>query len=164
FIPTFSGFHAMNNSQTIFLGLSLAFFSTATFATDYSLGIGFGLPYSGLGLNISVNEHNSSKFLSTGCIAHQNNSDNSSSACGIGLGWQHTINGSHHTAGLYTGIVSGKTVTTVGDLEAIYGLGITYSYYFQKQFKGLNLGTALTASKPDNDLNFGLNLQLGYQL
>lgn len=72
------------------LALLLPLISLNCFAEEnnqdkgFSIGLGLGAMYSGLGTNLSFVSDNDLKYISTGCVEH---GSINGSTCGFGAGW-----------------------------------------------------------------------------
>lgn len=130
---------------------------------SFSLGLGVGSKYSGLGTNFSLVSENDMKYISAGCLSY---GSRSGATCGAGLGWIKTdlfnANSNKHGLGLYLGAVG--TQIKYADREAIYGAGLGYHYFFKGIDKpGANIGLTLVHGKGDDENNSGIMFELGYQ-
>jgi len=165
--------------KKITLTLSILLFSTFTFAGDdatkYSVGLGLGSAYSGLGANFAIISKTDMKYISSGCVAY---GSISGYTCGFGAGWIITdlfnVSSNKHGLGVYISIVGNETdnsysTFTNGTTKAFrhdnnaYGAGVSYTYFINGIDKsGLNVGVSIHAST-DDDKRVGGFLQLGYQ-
>lgn len=123
-----------------------------------------------------------SKYMAAGCLGRSrsgNDVDECDWACGVGVGMLHTdlfdAGNNKYGLGLYIGAVgsanesdpkviqrSGSTTVAYG-IKPIYGVGISYVYFWNGIFgKGLNLGITPAAGF-DNSAKGSLLLQTGYQ-
>ncbi|NRB24872.1 hypothetical protein [Shewanella sp.] len=132
---------------------------------DVSIGIGVGLLHSGLGANVAYVSDIDMSYFSAGCDSY---SSVAGATCGVGVGYIRTgifdENGKHGL-GAHAGIVGTKSkiINDTKENSAIYGLGISYVYFFNgiKQ-PGFNLGLGSTLTLDGNsDLNAAF--QIGYQ-
>lgn len=150
----------------------------------FSFGAGIGAMYSGLGINVGLKTENQLKYVAAGCLGHSrgrsgNDVDERDWACGVGVGMLRTdlfdAGNNKHGLGLYVGAVGSAnesdpkviqrpgSTTVVYGIKPIYGVGISYVYFWNGIFdKGLNLGIT-PAVGFDNGAKGSLLLQIGYQ-
>ena len=141
----------------------------------YSIGLGVGAMYSGIGTNLSFLSENDLKYISLGCVEH---SANNGTICGFGAGWIKTdlfgTNANKHGLGVYVSIVGNEsyasyTSTTQGEEyyahnSDTYGAGVSYTYFMNGINKsGTALGISLHATNADFDNSYGVFFQVGYQ-
>jgi|GEM_PF-711377 len=124
-------------------------------ASSFSFGLGSGLFYSGIGVNLGLRTQDSFKYFSLGCaylgVYH------SESSCGPGIGYVRAVDLKRkHGLGIYFGLIDSEiewepVYTTFGvirkqvDREEVYGLGISYIYYANGINKpGWNIGFSTT--------------------
>lgn len=144
--------------------LSLVLLTGDLGATDkYSVGVGVGLAYSGVGANFSKTSKNDMIYASAGCVSF---SSRNGSTCGGGLGWINTqfldSRLGNHGLGVYAGII-GTENEPDGD-KAIYGLGLGYYYFFNGiNNSGTNIGISYVSGKSSGQNTNSVILQLGYQ-
>lgn len=131
--------------------------------TSFSLGLGLGSMYSGLGANVAMVSEHDMKYLALGCLSYNTNTG---LTCGGGLGWVKTgfiqSNSDKHGIGLYAGAVG--TRSNYYQSEIVYGAGLGYYYFFNGiADAGTNLGLTLVTSGSDNGKGSAIMLQAGYQ-
>jgi hypothetical protein len=142
---------------------------------DYSIGLGLGAMYSGIGTNLSFVSENDLKYISAGCVEY---SSRNGSTCGFGAGWIKTdlfgANSNKHGFGVYVSIVGNEsyasyTSTTEGveyyehDSD-IYGAGVSYTYFMNGINKsGTTFGVSIHATNADFEDSYGGFFQVGYQ-
>lgn len=142
---------------------------------QYSVGLGVGALYSGVGTNFALVSNTDMKYISAGCVKY---STYSGSTCGFGAGWIMTdlfgANTNKHGVGVYVSLVDSErytstTATTSGNElfqheSNIYGAGVSYTYFLNGiDQSGLNLGLSLHVTNADFDDKFGGFFQVGYQ-
>ena len=142
---------------------------------DYSIGLGLGAMYGGVGTNLSFVSDNDLKYISAGCVEY---SSNNGSTCGFGAGWIKTdlfgANSNKHGFGVYVSIVGNEsyasyTSTSEGveyyDHDSdIYGAGVSYTYFMNGINKsGTTFGVSIHATNADFEDNYGGFFQVGYQ-
>jgi len=138
-------------------------------ARNWSLGVGFGTPYAGLGANLALAGTHDFKYLSAGCLAGTEHDDDWDLACGIGVGWMWTDlfawRPNHQAIGVYLGPVgSQRDSGPDGKLHAVYGVGASYNYFFNGVGRpGALLGLTPVIDRRDGDTEASLMLNLGYQ-
>ena len=163
------------------LALLLPLISLNCFAQEnnsdkqYSIGLGVGAMYSGIGTNLSFVTEHDLKYISVGCVEY---SSINGATCGAGAGWIKTnLFGSHsnkHGFGVYVSIVGNEsytsyTTTTEGveyyDHESdIYGAGVSYNYFMNGINKsGTTFGVSIHATNADFKDSYGGFFQIGYQ-
>lgn len=168
------------NKNLIWGGMGILFLMQQVHAEEkLSFGAGIGTMYSGLGVNLGLKTDRQLKYLSLGCLAHQRSDANRDSACGAGVGIIRTdlfaADNDKHGLGLYVGAVGSanesdpkviyepSSITVVYEIKPIYGIGISYVYFWNGIFdKGLNLGIT-PAIGFDNGAKGSVLLQIGYQ-
>ncbi|MDX1253494.1 MAG: hypothetical protein IDH49_14840 [Gammaproteobacteria bacterium] len=153
----------------------------------FSFGAGVGAMYSGLGINVGLKTERQLKYVAAGCLGHSRSRsgdgvdsvDERDWACGVGAGMLRTdlfgAGNNKHGLGLYVGAVGSAnesdpkviqrpgSMTVVYGVKPIYGIGISYVYFWNGIFdKGLNLGIT-PAVGFDNGAWGSLLLQAGYQ-
>ncbi len=141
----------------------------------YSIGIGIGAMYSGIGTNISFTSENDLKYISAGCTEY---SSLRGSACGFGAGWITTglfdSDSNKHGFGVYISSVGEEdyysyTSTTDGveyyrHENDIYGAGISYTYFTNGiNHSGTTFGISIHATNADVEGSVGGFFQVGYQ-
>ena len=144
--------------------IGLLVVSVANADNQISLVLGVGAPYAGLGGNISMVSEKELKYLALGCMARYENSNGSSgNACGVGIGWMWTDLTKKHGLGLYAGPVSARRLS-VDDVDTIYGLGASYTYFFNDAGKrGFQLGATPALGREGGERKGYLLLNFGYQ-
>lgn len=132
----------------------------------FTFGLGYGPMYSGLGANVGYVNNEHLIYISTGCL----NVDNDGTACGGGLGYVTTafFNGKKHGLGVFFGLVDDELYYDekeyLFDLDRVYGINFSYSYFFKGISKsGFNAGGGLSLSKPYDDIEPKFTFQVGYQ-
>ena len=138
--------------------------SSSTLANDnFTVGIGAGSLYSGLGVNAGIQSKTDLKYISVGCVSY---SSIYGETCGVGIGWVKTdvfdFQTPKHGASLYVGIVGDEYDNF--DRKAIYGAGLGYHYFFNGiNNSGVNLGFTILAGNENDGIGMGGMFQLGYQ-
>tara|TARA_R110000772_G_scaffold28437_15_gene71711 strand:- start:6349 stop:6852 length:504 start_codon:yes stop_codon:yes gene_type:complete len=142
---------------------------------QYSVGIGMGALYTGLGANIALLSQNDMKYLSLGCVEY---SSRFGSTCGFGAGWVKTdlfnFDNNKHGFGIYASLVGSEvsvkyTQSDFGNDYILkehdyYGLGLSYTYFFNGiNNSGTTLGVSIHGTNADFDSRFASFLQVGYQ-
>ncbi len=142
---------------------------------DYSIGLGLGAMYSGIGANFSFVSKNDLKYISAGCTEY---SSTTKASCGFGAGWIKTdlfdFNSNKHGFGLYVSSVGKEayysyTSTTDGveyyrHENNIYGAGVSYTYFMNGiDQSGTTFGISIHATNADVEGNYGGFFQVGYQ-
>jgi len=137
--------------------------------SHFSLGIGGGKNYGGLGVNASLISETDLKYIAFGCSSY---SSASGSDCDtISVGWIKTdlfdFGNNNHGFGLFLSTEEEhqyKTLTGTSK-ERIYEYGVQYSYFMNEiSNPGFNFGVHLFNTEnriADNGMN--LTLQIGYQ-
>jgi hypothetical protein len=157
--------------------------------TKYSIGLGLGAMYSGIGTNLSFVSEHDLKYISAGCVEY---SSINGATCGFGTGWIKSdlfgANSNKHGFGVYVSLVGnesyttanidGATITHYSDRPAItediynynktdndiYGAGLSYTYFVNGINKsGTTFGISLHATNADRKDSFGGFFQVGYQ-
>lgn len=153
-------------------------------AKEYTLGVGLGSLYNGLGVNGGVISNGNLTYVSIGCpgLSYSSQSDsqegeNNSSKqynnefrtnCGIGLGYIKTglfpKNGKHGV-GLSFGYSENKTTDKRDNgKRSEYYIGAPYHYFFRENtLRGWNLGVTPLLRFIDSKSVAGLMLNLGFQ-
>jgi hypothetical protein len=95
--------------------LSLSCFAKENSQTEnYSVGIGMGAMYSGIGANIALVSKNDFKYISAGCTEY---SSAYGSECGFGIGWVTTdlfdFETNNHGFGIYAGMLGTERYATL---------------------------------------------------
>jgi hypothetical protein len=159
------------------LALLLSLISISTFAEEnypkkqYSIGLGMGAPYSGLGANFSLLSKTDMKYVSLGCTEY---SSRYGSSCGFGAGWIVTdlfdYDSNNHGLGVYVSKVGEERYATLVDgkfryyEDDYYGVGISYTYFMNGIDKsGTTFGVSIHATNADYDARYGGLFQVGYQ-
>ena len=142
---------------------------------DYSIGLGLGTMYSGIGTNLSFVSEKDLKYISAGCVGY---SSNQGSTCGFGAGWIKTdlfdANSNKHGFGIYVSLVGNEsyysyTTSTEGvenynHERDVYGAGVSYTYFVNGINKsGVTFGVSFHATNANFEGRFGGLFQLGYQ-
>lgn len=159
------------------LALLLSFISISTFAEDdqsnkqYSIGLGMGAAYSGLGVNFSLLSKTDMKYISIGCIGY---SSRYGSTCGFGAGWIVTdlfdFDSNNHGFGVYVTKAGHESYVTLengiyrlNDNE-YYGAGVSYTYFMNGiDTSGFTFGGSIHATNAEYDKNINSFIQVGYQ-
>ncbi len=134
----------------------------------FSIGAGVGSMYSGIGFNLAHVNSNNIKYMSIGCIAYEENSDGTSDeACGVGIGWLNSdlifSESSNSALGFYAGPV-GFSRPEAETIDALYGAGITYAYFFNGiQKPGMAIGITPAYSRYKGAGSGHLLFSVGYQ-
>lgn len=155
------------NRPTVFC-LTTLFLTTSVSAKDaFTVGLGTGSLYAGLGFNVGLQSNTDFKYLSAGCTSY---STYTGKTCGFGIGYMTTellkSQSKHHAANFYVGIIGTERnyARRYFEDKAIYGAGLGYSYFFSGIDKsGGNIGFTLLGGKRHDDLSLGGMFQLGYQ-
>ncbi len=141
----------------------------------YSIGLGYGAMYSGVGTNLSFISKNDLKYISLGCVEY---SSSNGSVCGFGGGWIKTdlfgANSNKHGVGVYVSLVDNESYTsytsTTEGVEYrrhesnVYGAGLSYTYFMSGIDKaGTTFGVAVHATNADHEESWGGFVQIGYQ-
>jgi hypothetical protein len=163
------------------LALLLPLLSLNCFAEEndqdksYSVGLGMGAMYSGIGANLSFVSENDLKYISAGCTEY---SSITGASCGFGAGWIKTdlfgANSNKHGIGIYATLVGKEkyasyTSTTDGTEyytheSNIYGAGVSYTYFMNGINKsGTTFGVSIHATNADFENSYGGFFQVGYQ-
>jgi hypothetical protein len=129
---------------------------------NYTLGLGVGTMYGGLGMNAGVQSDVDIKYVSAGILQISG----SSTTYGLGLGWITTdlfdFQSKNHGINIYVGAVG--TESTFDGHDPIYGGGLGYSYFFSGiDQSGFNIGFTLLAGKGSEESETGAFIQAGYQ-
>ena len=152
--------------------LSLSCLATEENQTkNYSIGVGMGALYSGIGANFSLVSENDLKYISAGCTAY---GSTNGAECGVGIGWITTelfdFGNNKHGFGIYAGILGKENSYTYEnnqysfDENNYYGAGVSYTYFMSGiNQSGLNFGVSLHATNADYDGKYGGFFQIGYQ-
>lgn len=165
--------------KKITLGLALILVSTVVVADDepqrFSVGIGIGSAFSGLGANAAMLSKTDMQYVSVGCVEHR---IFSGSSCGFGIGWISTDlfnnDSDNHGLGIYASIVDAeKTPGSSRDQRSlfpndhysdVYGVGLSYTYFRNGISQlGWHYGISIHATNAEFDDKVGGFLQIGYQ-
>ena len=141
----------------------------STFDSQYSVGVGMGAAFSGLGANFALLSKADMKYVSAGCVEY---SSRYGSTCGLGIGWIVTdlfdSNSNKHGLGVYATKAGHESYATsenfnIKDNE-YYGAGVSYTYFMNGINKpGLNFGISAHATNAKYDEKINGFLQIGYQ-
>lgn len=148
--------------KSIPLSITL-FLSPQVFAdNNYTVGLGVGTIYGGLGMNAGIQSDVDIKYVSAGIMQL----DSNSSTYGVGLGWITTdmfeFQSHKHGINLYFGAIS--TERARSGYEPVYGGGLGYSYFFSGIGQsGFNIGYTLLAGTGNDGNVTGAFFQAGYQ-
>ena len=142
---------------------------------EYSVGLGVGFAYSGIGGNFSFVSKTDIKYISAGCVEISTISGSiEDTTCGFGVGWIMTdlfdFNSNKHGIGIYATLVGNERYGvpegngyTFHDND-IYGAGVSYTYFLNGiDQSGFNFGISAHATNADYEDSFGGFLQAGYQ-
>jgi hypothetical protein len=136
---------------------------------DSTFGVGLGVGYSGLGLNVGIHDEEHSYLGSVGCYSY---SDSFGSTCGVGVAWQSSVffrntdNEKNHATSFYLGIVGAETIVDEGKANdrAIYGGALSYIYFLNgRNNNGFNFGVSLAIGNAERESNTNTLFQIGYQ-
>jgi|TARA_B110000211_G_scaffold219086_1_gene264539 hypothetical protein len=163
------------------LALLLPFLSLNCFAEDgmqdnnYSVGLGIGAMYAGLGTNFSLVSKNDLKYISAGCVEYNSSTKGT---CGFGLGWIKTdlfdTNSNKHGFGLYVSLTGSESYVSYTSSSTrdesfrhdsdIYGAGVSYTYFMNGiDEPGTTFGLSIHATNADFEDSYGGFFQVGYQ-
>lgn len=161
--------------KKLVLLLSLISISEVAVANDtdkkFSVGVGMGAAYSGLGANLALLSDRDMKYISAGCVEY---SSRFGSTCGFGLGWIVTdlfnSKSNRHGWGIYvtkagheSNFVFDGNIARFNEKE-YYGAGVSYTYFMNSINKsGLNFGISAHATNAKYDEKVNGFLQVGYQ-
>lgn len=107
------------------LVIFLLFFASGSFANNSSLGLGFGLPYGGLGLKYAYDMDGERLYGGLGLMAY---SDYAEQDIGYVLGFERSVLTDHHVLGVSVGKVKASAFDS--ERYDYFGGGMHYSYYF----------------------------------
>lgn len=134
---------------------------------NYSLGVGMGAPYSGLGANVVLVSDTDMKYISAGCTEY---SSRFGWSCGVGAGWIVTnlfsTASNKHGVGVYVSKAGHEEYYTANTLKEhdYYGAGLSYTYFMRGINKpGFTFGASIHASNAKRDDKVGGFIQVGYQ-
>jgi len=135
---------------------------------NYSIGVGIGAMYSGIGANFSFVSENDLKFISAGCTAY---GSTNGAECGVGIGWIKTdlfgADSNKHGFGIYGGSLGKEhrsPYPSVFEEYDIYGAGVSYTYFMNGINKsGTTFGVSIHATNAQFEDNIGGFFQVGYQ-
>jgi len=139
--------------------------------TQYSVGVGMGALYSGIGANFSLVSESDMKYISAGCTKY---SSLNGAACGFGVGWIKTdlfdLNSNKHGLGVYASQVDHENRGTLENNHYrfhdndVYGVGISYTYFMNGiDHSGTTLGVSFHATNAEFEGKYGGFFQIGYQ-
>jgi hypothetical protein len=154
-----------------------SFISVSTFAQSdevnkqYSMGLGIGAAYSGLGANFAFISATDMKYISIGCAEY---SSIFGSTCGFGAGWIVTdlfdSTSNKHGLGIFVTKAGHESYMNTDSLNysiqenEYYGAGVSYNYYMNGINKsGFNFGLSAIATNAKYDQKYNGLLQIGYQ-
>lgn len=152
--------------------LSLSCFASEAKQTkNYSVGLGMGAMYSGLGANFSLVSKNDLKYISAGCVSY---GSTNGADCGFGVGWVSTnlfdFDTNNHGFGIYGGMLGKESYATLDNNQYslhennVYGAGISYTYFVNGINKsGLTFGVSIHVTNADFEDSSGGFFQIGYQ-
>jgi hypothetical protein len=138
---------------------------------QYSIGLGIGSAYTGLGANFSFISKTDMKYISAGCVEY---SSVYGSTCGFGAGWIVTdlfdLGSNKHGFGVYASLVGNEQYgVPEGNGYSFhdnnyYGVGVSYTYFLNGIDKpGFNFGASFHATNAKDAGKLGSFLQVGYQ-
>lgn len=141
----------------------------------YSIGVGKGALYSGIGANLSFVSQSDMKYISAGCTEY---SSFSGASCGFGAGWIKTdlfdFDSNKHGFGIYATLVGKEHYSSYKTTDNgvkyyqhendVYGVGVSYTYFMNGiDHSGFIFGASIHATNADYDGKYGGFLQAGYQ-
>lgn len=131
----------------------------------YSVGLGVGALYNGLGVNAASLRGSDMKYLSLGCMGFAySSSEGKRSNCGVGIGWIRSdiLSGDdRHGLGMHLGLTRNNDVD---DHETEKFLGLSYNYFFNGMPNaGWNVGLTPILRWRNDEARGGILLNLGYQ-
>jgi len=154
----------MNHILKIAVMASISLSTLSAQAEDsYSVGLGMGTLYSGVGVNVAMLSKHDMKYISGGCLSY---SSFGGVTCGAGIGWIKTdlfdANSDNHGFGLYLGAVG--TERRRFEDKALYGAGIGYHYFFRGiANSGGHIGVSVTHGRGKSENGSGVIFEFGYQ-
>jgi len=134
---------------------------------DISFGLGLGALYGGIGINIGLQRENDFRYIAAGCTEFGYDSVSGwQAACGVGAGWIWadilSKSNNKHGIGFYIGPVGYEG--SHRDPEIVYGVGVSYDYFFKGiNSSGWNVGVTPAIGRHNGDTEGYLLLQVGYQ-
>jgi hypothetical protein len=146
--------------------LALSILPVSTFADgNYSLGLGYGILYNGIGFNIAATKRNEIKYATIGCLGvSYSQSDDFNGNCGIGFGLVNTdilSNSNRHGLGIHIGTTYN---TTLDDDKYEPFAGISYTYFTDGiDREGFTLGVAPIIGRHNEENDAAILLNIGYQ-
>jgi len=149
--------------------LSLSCFAEETNQDkSYSVGLGIGAMYSGIGTNFSFVSKNDLKYISAGCTGY---GSANGSECGFGVGWIKTdlfgTDSNKHGLGIYGGSLGKEyryPYPFVHEEYDIYGAGVSYTFFMNGiNQSGTTFGISIHATNARFEGRYGAFLQVGYQ-
>ncbi len=148
--------------KSLLFSIVLALSPQSLADNNYTLGLGVGTIYGGLGMNVGVQSDVDIKYVSAGILQISG----SNTTYGLGLGWITTdlfdFQSKNHGINIYVGAVG--TENSFYGHDPIYGGGLGYSYFFSGIDKsGFNIGFTLLAGKGNEENETGAFIQAGYQ-
>lgn len=161
--------------KKLLLFLSLVSVSGVAVANEtdkkFSVGVGIGAAYSGLGANFALLSNRDMKYVSAGCVEY---SSFSGSTCGFGAGWIVTdlfnSNSNKHGIGVYVTKAGDESYAYLDDSgfkfvkKQYYGAGVSYTYFVNGINKpGFNFGISAHATNAKYEGRIQGFLQVGYQ-
>lgn len=162
------------------MAVILALLSFQSYATtqlnaedyDWTLGLGIGTMYSGIGANFGLRSDTDIKYLSIGCFEY---SSIYGGKCGAGIGWINSNwiipESKHHAMSTFIGISGaerGTEITSNGtfktDSRTIYGIGLGYQYFMNGiDESGFTIGFAVVARAAEYEDKLVPAINIGYQ-
>lgn len=134
---------------------------------NYSVGLGMGAPFSGLGANFALVSDTDMKYISAGCSEY---SSRLGWSCGAGAGWIVTnlfdAASNKHGLGVYISKAGQEEYYTESRIKQhdYYGAGLSYTYFMRGINKpGFTFGASIHASNAKREDKVGGFIQVGYQ-
>jgi len=161
--------------------LLLSILPLCSFAEDpdeerkYSIGLGIGSAYTGIGTNFAFVSKTDMKYISAGCVDWSTTGGSvEDSTCGFGAGWIVTdlfdFKSNKHGFGVYASLVGNEKYAEPEGTGYIfhdddyYAVGVSYTYFLSGIDKpGFTFGASLHANNANFDEKFGGFIQVGYQ-
>ncbi|QDP00400.1 hypothetical protein [Thalassotalea sp. PS06] len=139
---------------------------------DWTLGLGYGTMYSGIGANYGLRSDTDIKYVSLGYFGY---SSTYGSKYGVGIGWINSDwiipDSKHHAMSTFigtAGVESSTEITSNGtyksESKTIYGIGLGYQYFMNGiNEPGFTIGFALVARDAEYDDKLVPAINIGYQ-
>ncbi|MBI3775363.1 MAG: hypothetical protein HY273_07400 [Gammaproteobacteria bacterium] len=150
---------------SVFGCVFLAVLAHAAKADDkISFGVGLGAAYGGVGINVARITAGNMYYGAVGCYAYSTGEKDA--ACGGALGWISTNlfaqANDQHGIGVVIGAVGAENNSS--GLNAVYGGGVTYTYFFSGlNQRGANVGAGIAGGDYKRGVDSILLIQLGIQ-